>query len=78
MNQEITVRLGTVFVVGRSGFGPEPGWELSGENWMITQGRLPEDWPHLARGACQLLREMHEFTPQQRACANACIVELIR
>jgi len=74
---EITVGLGRVLVIDNAGPHDELGWQLSGGNWMVTQCDLPADWPPLARAACELLRAMTEFTPQQAACAKAAIEELM-
>lgn len=79
--REIRIRLCTVPVYrlmqGDVSCSAVPGWRISGDGWMIEQSELPADFPPIARAACELLRRFGEFTPQQRACANAAIQELI-
>lgn len=80
---EVTVKVGKVLVVGHADDGTgmameyQPGWQISGVNWMISRRDLPDDWPPLARAACELLRALEVFTPQQAACAKAAIEELM-
>ena len=71
----ITVKLGEVFVFDTmTGKGrTEPGWEISGANWMVTRRDLPGDFPLKARVACELLRAFGEFTPQQARIAQAAL-----
>lgn len=70
---QITVRLGTVFVVDASGPHFRPGWQIFGPNWMVEQGHLPDYFTPKTRATCELLRAMGELTPQQVACANAAL-----
>lgn len=59
-----------------------PGWATFVESHgpgatMMISADLPEWLPPIARGACILLRQFGEFTPQQAACANAALATLL-